>query len=95
MFCCYGGNGTPSSIRAKYEWFKENFPFVSDRSFVFCGDKCIIHADYLTDDSVQQLKRFSGQGILFTAAHNLHEEGYVRVNNWHEVKQCTSCLVES
>ncbi len=77
----------PSSFSAKYEWLKGNFPFLSDRNFVFCGDKSIIHTDYLIDDSVRHFERFSGQGILFTAPHNRHEEGYVRVNNWKEVKE--------
>jgi 5'(3')-deoxyribonucleotidase len=77
----------PSSFSAKYEWLKENFPFLSDRNFVFCGDKSIIHADYLIDDSVRHFERFVGQGILYSAPHNLNEEGYVRVNNWYDVKQ--------
>lgn len=76
----------PSSFTAKYEWLKEHFSFLSDMNFVFCGDKSIIHADYLIDDNVRHFQRFSGQGILFTASHNMHETGYVRVNNWNEVQ---------
>lgn len=76
----------PASFTAKYEWLKEHFPFLSDAQFVFCGDKSIIRADYLIDDSPKNLKRFIGQGILFTAPHNIHETGYVRVNNWKEVR---------
>jgi len=53
---------------------------------VFCGNKSIINADYLIDDHVRNIKQFSGQGILFTAPHNINETGYVRVNNWQEVK---------
>lgn len=77
----------PSSFAAKFEWLKEHFPFLDERKFVFCGDKSIIHADYLIDDSVRHFKHFSGQGILFTAPHNVYEDGYVRVNNWQEVRQ--------
>ena len=77
----------PSSFTAKYEWLREHFPFMSDRNFVFCGDKSIVRADYLIDDNVRHFKRFAGQGILYTATHNVHEEGYVRVNNWQEVRQ--------
>jgi 5'(3')-deoxyribonucleotidase len=76
----------PASFTAKYEWLKEHFPFLSDAHFVFCGDKSIIRADYLIDDSPKNLKRFIGQGILFTAPYNIHETGYVRVNNWKEVR---------
>jgi 5'(3')-deoxyribonucleotidase len=77
----------PSSFTAKYEWLKENFPFLSDMNFVFCGDKSIIKADYLIDDNARHFKQFSGQGILFTSPHNIHETDYVRVNDWQEVKQ--------
>ncbi|TCP19311.1 5'(3')-deoxyribonucleotidase [Scopulibacillus darangshiensis] len=76
----------PTSFAAKYEWLKEHFNFLSDMNFVFCGDKSIINADYLIDDNVRHFKRFSGQGILFTSPHNLYETGYVRVNNWQEVR---------
>ncbi|MEH7548911.1 5' nucleotidase, NT5C type [Neobacillus vireti] len=76
----------PTSFTAKYEWLKEHFNFLSDMNFVFCGDKSIIKADYLIDDNVRHFERFSGQGILFTAPHNINEKGYVRVNNWQEVR---------
>ncbi|MFB5192539.1 5' nucleotidase, NT5C type [Alicyclobacillus fastidiosus] len=76
----------PSSFTAKYEWLKQHFPFLSDMNFVFCGDKSIIRADYLIDDNARHFTRFTGQGILFSAPHNMHETGYVRVNNWIEVR---------
>lgn len=77
----------PASFTAKYEWLKQHFPFIPDMNFVFCGDKSIIHADYLIDDHSRHFKRFIGQGILYTAPHNIHETGYVRVNNWKEVRE--------
>ncbi|MFY4777404.1 5' nucleotidase, NT5C type [Metabacillus sp. RGM 3146] len=76
----------PTSFTAKYEWLKEHFSFLNDMNFVFCGDKSIIHADYLIDDNIRHFKRFSGQGILFTSPHNMNETGYVRVNNWQEAR---------
>jgi 5'(3')-deoxyribonucleotidase len=76
----------PSSFTAKYEWLKEHFDFLNEMNFVFCGDKSIIHADYLIDDNARHFQRFCGQGILFTAPHNINETGYIRVNNWKEVK---------
>lgn len=86
IFIATAAMEVPASFTAKYEWLKEHFPFLSDMNFVFCGDKSIIHADYLIDDNVRHFKRFCGQGILFTAPHNIHETGYVRVNNWGEVR---------
>jgi 5'(3')-deoxyribonucleotidase len=52
---------------------------------VFCGNKSILRADYLIDDLPRNLERFEGQGILYSAPHNLSVPGYVRVENWHEV----------
>ncbi|WP_309137644.1 5'-3'-deoxyribonucleotidase [Rossellomorea sp. SC111] len=77
----------PTSFTAKYEWLKEHFPFLSDLQFVFCGNKSIIHADYLIDDSPRHFKDFMGEGILFSAPHNRYELGYVRVENWNEVRR--------
>ncbi len=72
----------PGSFTAKYEWLKEHFSFLSDMNFVFCGDKSIIHADYLIDDNVRHFKNFNGKGIIFTAPHNINERGYDRIDNW-------------
>ncbi|GIN93766.1 putative 5'(3')-deoxyribonucleotidase [Siminovitchia terrae] len=77
----------PESFRAKYEWLKENFDFLNDNYFVFCGDKSVIEADYLIDDNIYQLDSFKHQGILYTAAHNINEEYDVRCNNWLEIKK--------
>ncbi|MFP5393812.1 MAG: 5' nucleotidase, NT5C type, partial [Gammaproteobacteria bacterium] len=52
---------------------------------VFCGDKSIIHADYLVDDSPHHFERFAGQGVLFAAPHNEAETRYPRVRTWAEV----------
>lgn len=76
----------PTSFASKYDWLTEHFGFLSGKNFVFCGDKSIIHADYLIDDTVRHLNGFSGQGILFTAPHNIHETGFPRVNSWQEVR---------
>ncbi|MFC5653458.1 5'-3'-deoxyribonucleotidase [Paenibacillus solisilvae] len=76
----------PASFTAKYEWLKEHFGFINEMNFVFCGDKSIIRADYLIDDNTRHFQGFAGQGILFTSPHNINESGYVRVNNWLEVR---------
>lgn len=76
----------PTSFTAKYEWLNEHFGFLNPMNYVFCGDKSIIHADYLIDDNARHFERFKGQGILFTAPHNIHVDGYVRVRNWLDVR---------
>ncbi|MFJ7934472.1 5'-3'-deoxyribonucleotidase [Sporosarcina sp. NPDC096371] len=75
----------PASLAPKYQWLKQHFSFLNEKNFVFCGDKSIIHADYLIDDTPSNLDTFMGQGILFTAPHNRNVTGYTRLNNWEEV----------
>ena len=76
----------PTSFAAKYDWLVKYLPFLYPMNFVFCGDKGIVNADYLIDDSSRHFKYFSGQGVLFTAPHNVNEVVDVRVDNWQAVK---------
>lgn len=84
----------PASFTAKYEWLKEHFGFLNEMNFVFCGDKSIVNADYLIDDNASHFKRFCGQGILFTAHHNVAETEYVRVDDWLAVRAYFRRLLE-
>lgn len=76
----------PTSFAAKYEWIKDHFPFFPDSHIVFCGDKSIIAADFLIDDNARHFERFSGQGLLFSAPHNVFETRYPRLNSWQDVR---------
>ncbi len=76
----------PSSFTAKYRWLEQHFPFIPASHLIFCGDKGILNADYLIDDRERHFKRFRGEGILFTAPHNTHVQGYRRANGWREVE---------
>ncbi len=77
----------PNSLGPKFRWLQRHFPFIPPTNYVFCGNKCILLADYLIDDIPRNLDRFAGQGLLFTAPHNVTAAGYTRVNNWPEVAQ--------
>jgi 5'-nucleotidase len=77
----------PTSFTDKFEWLRDHFPFIPWTNIVFCGDKSIIAADYLLDDTVRHFKQFRGEGIIFTAPHNINEQGYRRVHNWLEVRE--------
>ena len=77
----------PCSLAPKFAWLQQHFPFLPPDHFVFCGNKGIIAADYLIDDSVYQLERFQGQGILFTCPANIYVTKFTRVNNWEEVRE--------
>jgi 5'-nucleotidase len=75
-----------NSLGDKHDWLCRHFPFIPWKNFVFCGDKSVIQADYLIDDHVFNLETFSGQGILYTASHNIHENRFTRVNHWQDVR---------
>jgi 5'(3')-deoxyribonucleotidase len=75
-----------ASLEDKYDWLQQHFPFIHWKNFVFCGDKSVIRADYMIDDHAFNLRTFNGKGLLYTAAHNIHETAFIRVNNWQEVR---------
>ncbi|AWE08091.1 5'-3'-deoxyribonucleotidase [Lysinibacillus sp. 2017] len=77
----------PGSFTAKYEWLREHLPFLKTQNIVFCGNKAVIHTDYLIDDSSRQLEAFKGTGVLYSMPYNAAVEGYVRVQNWREIKE--------
>ncbi len=86
VFIATAAMEVPTSFNAKYEWLGKNFPFIPASHIVFCGDKSILHADYLIDDNPRQLRRFGGEGILFSSPHNVHVTGFRRVVDWLEVE---------
>jgi 5'(3')-deoxyribonucleotidase len=77
----------PSSFAAKFNWLQRHFPFIPTSHIVFCGDKSILAADYMIDDNVRHFRRFRGEGIIYTAPHNVYETAYRRVSNWEEVRE--------
>ncbi len=76
----------PNSFTAKYEWLRDHFTMIPDSHIVFCGDKSIIAADFLVDDSPHHFSRFMGQGVIFSAPHNLTDTRYPRVKDWADVR---------
>jgi 5'(3')-deoxyribonucleotidase len=76
----------PNSFGPKYRWLRRHFPFIPPTHFVFCGDKSILLADYLIDDTFRHFERFKGQGILFSAPHNAAVTGFRRVGSWREIE---------
>ncbi len=74
------------SMLDKWEWLAEHFPFIHHSRMVFCGDKGIVHGDYMIDDKVSNLEGFNGTGLLFTSPDNHYDTGYRRVDSWGEVR---------
>lgn len=72
----------PVSFNAKFAWLCEHFPQIAPTNWIFCGDKSVLGADFLIDDSPYQLVKFRGEPIIFTAPHNVHETRFRRVADW-------------
>ncbi|WP_074493300.1 5' nucleotidase, NT5C type [Mucilaginibacter polytrichastri] len=75
----------PLSLPEKLEWLKVNFPAISWKNIIFCGDKSIINTDYMIDDHLKNLDNFKGKTIMFHAFHNVSYTHHTRANNWKEV----------
>ncbi len=86
VFIATAAMEVPTSFMSKFRWLEKHFDFIPASHIVFCGNKGILRAEYLIDDNPRQLKRFEGEGILYTSHHNLHVKGYRRVNDWLDVE---------
>jgi len=87
VFIATAAMEVPTSFQAKFRWLEINFPFIPPAHIVFCGDKSILQADYLIDDNPRQLRRFQGEGILYSSPHNAMVTGFKRVKDWLEIEQ--------
>jgi 5'-nucleotidase len=94
IFIATQAMAVPNSLGPKYRWLQRHFPFIPPSHYVFCGDKSILRAEYLIDDQPRNLLRFNGDGVLYTAPHNLTTTGFVRVNNWQEVAEYFEAVTE-
>ena len=87
VFIATAAMEVPTSFNQKYRWLAKHFPFIPSSHIVYCGDKGILRADYLIDDNPRQLRRFQGEGILYSSPHNANVTGYRRVKDWLEVEK--------
>ena len=86
VFIASAAMSVPYSLGPKFHWLQRHFGFIPPTHYVFCGDKSILRADFLIDDLPRNFLRFSGQGLLYSAPHNVNASGnFVRVNHWLEV----------
>lgn len=74
----------PASGPHKVAWLARHFPFIDPLRVVLCGDKSILAADILIDDSPRHFERFRGRGVLFSAPHNAGHPHPIRLNGWDE-----------
>jgi 5'(3')-deoxyribonucleotidase len=87
VFVASAAMEVPTSLAAKFDWLRQHLPFVPTSHLVFCGDKSIVDADFLVDDTARHFRRFRGTGVLFDAPHNRTVAGYVRARDWAHVRE--------
>ncbi len=87
VFIATAAMEVPTSFTSKFEWLKAHFPFIRPSHIVFCGDKGILRGDFLIDDNPRQLRRFRGEGILYSAPANVFVSEFRRVRDWTEVEK--------
>lgn len=75
----------PLSLTEKHQWLNKNFPWISWKNIIFCGDKSIINTDYMIDDHIKNLDFFKGKTLMFNAFHNVSHNHHTRYNNWNEI----------
>ncbi len=76
----------PASCAHKIAWMQRHFPFVPVMNIVLCGDKSIISADLLIDDSPRHFAGFGGRGICFDAPHNCGQQVDHRLMGWSDAE---------
>lgn len=78
----------PNSLREKYDWLAEYFPFITWEQIIFCGSKKAVTGDYMIDDYPKNLDAFQGEKLLFTQPHNqsLNNPDYKRIHSWKEIR---------
>lgn len=78
----------PYCLTDKQLWMHKNFPFISWKQLVFCGDKSIVKADIMIDDHFKNLDHFDGRKILFSQPHNMlkTDSRHTRVSTWAEIE---------
>jgi len=79
----------PESLTDKQIWLNDNFPFISWKQAVFCGNKSIIPADLMIDDHLKNLDKFNGETIMFIQPHNISnaDHKHKKVSSWLEIEK--------
>ena len=79
----------PYCLTDKQLWLHDNFPFISWKQIVFCGDKNIIESEIMIDDHLKNLDHFKGETIMFTQPPNMLQKNsrHTRVSSWAEIEK--------
>ncbi len=79
----------PYSLTDKQLWLNDNFPFISWKQVVLCGNKNLIKADLMIDDHFKNLDNFQGDTIMYIQPHNINsiDHHYKTASSWCEIEQ--------
>jgi 5'-nucleotidase len=79
----------PVSLTDKQLWLNDNFPFISWKQIVFCGDKSLIAADMMIDDHFKNLDHFDGETLMFIQPHNRNNTDHCHktVSSWRDIEK--------
>jgi len=79
----------PVGLTDKQLWINDNFPFISWKQVVFCGNKSLIPADLMIDDHFKNLDHFKGETIIFMQPHNVYntDHQHKTVSSWSEIEK--------
>jgi 5'-nucleotidase len=79
----------PYSLTDKQLWLNDNFPFISWKQVVLCGNKSLIRADLMIDDHFKNLDNFEGDTIMYLQPHNINNtsHNYKTVSSWVEIEK--------
>jgi 5'-nucleotidase len=79
----------PASLTDKQLWIDDNFPFISWKQVVLCGNKSLIKADIMIDDHFKNLDYFDGETILYVQPHNINsnQNKHKKVFSWNDIER--------
>ncbi len=79
----------PNNFAHKAEWIKYHFPHIDSKNIVVLYDKHLFGADYIIDDKLETVDKFSGYGILFNQPWNKRFISIfsTRVGNWRDIEK--------
>lgn len=81
-------------LNDKFNWLRENLPFIPPSNYVFVQNKDIIDCDIKIDDRLLNLTGTAETKLLFNAYHNqkitneeLNNRNVKRVYDWKEIEE--------
>lgn len=80
----------PHAFGEKFAWVERHLPFLAVERLVFCGQKSIVAADVLVDDSPYHFEGFAGTGIMFASPLNARDQWPLHVEGWSELCELLS-----